>query len=235
MLTRAFYRMPEGASNYSACEMGENSESSETPAKHETCGTANVVGSSSLASLALRALPAILLTRRNREPHRAHQTHLVDLFSHMDFHFVSAGFPCALWRGECEITSVVFERNVHSILPDHHCGVEAGYRFREAASDHLESLIMLVKEEYNKNCRGIGAELVGRFHRHNFVRTVKAQFLVKSFRCRDGTEQTLRWSIEVVWDDVLGAVLKIGDGGILGDRQLRCQGRGSRMATEDYE
>ena len=82
---------------------------------------------------------------------------------------------------------------------------------------------MLVKVEHNEDCRGIGAEPVGRFHRHDLVRTVKAQFLVESFRRCNGAEQALRRSVEVVGGDVLGAVLKIRDGGILGDRQLRCQ------------
>jgi len=165
----------------------------------------------------------LVLFRQNREAHRAHQTHFVDLFSHVNFHFVSAGFPCVLWRGEREIAAFVFERNVHGILSDHHSGIEAGYRFREAASEHLEPLIMLVKVEHNEDCWGIGTESVGRFHRHDLVRTVKAQFLVESFRRRNRAEQALRRSVEVVGGDVLRAVLKIRDGGILGDRQLRRQ------------
>ena len=39
---------------------------------------------------------SLVFFRQNREPYRAHQTHLVNLFSHVNFHFVSAGFPCAL-------------------------------------------------------------------------------------------------------------------------------------------
>ena len=151
----------------------------------------------------------------------------------MDFHFVSAGFPCVLWRGEREIAALVFERNVHGILSDHHGGIEAGYCFREAASEHLEALIMLVEVEYNEDCGGIGTEPVGRFHRHDLVRTLKAQFLVESFRRRNGTEQALRRSIEVVGGDVLGAVLIIRDGGILGDRQLRRQGRQRRQSDDN--
>ena len=119
-------------------------------------------------------------------------------FSHVDFHFVSAGFPCAPWRGECEIAAVVFERNVHRILSDRYRGIETGYCFREAASEHLESLIMLVKVEHDEDRRSIGTKPVGRFHWHDFVRTVKAQFLVESFRRRNGAEQALRWSVEVV-------------------------------------
>jgi hypothetical protein len=173
--------------------------------------------------------------RSDGKAHRAHQTHLVDLFSHVNFHFISAGFPGNTWRGEHEIASVVFERNLHRILSNRNGGIEAGYRFRVAASDHLESLIMLVKEEHNKNRRTVSAEPVGRFHRYDFVRTLGAQFLVKSFRCRNGAEQALRRSVEVVGGDVLGAVLKIGDGGILGDRQLLCQSWGTCKAAEDYE
>ena len=173
--------------------------------------------------------------RGDREAHRAHQTHLVDLFSHVNFHFVSAGFPCVLWRGEREIAAFVFERNVHGILSDHHGGIEAGYRFREAVSEHLEPLIMLVKVEHNEDCWGIGTEPVGRFHRHDLMRTVKAQFLVESFRRCNGAEQALRRGVEVVGGDVLGAVLKIRDGGILGDRQLNRQSRGSRKAAANYE
>jgi hypothetical protein len=51
--------------------------------------------------------------------------------------------------------------------------------------------------------------------------TVKAQFLVESFRCRNGAKQTLRRRVEIVGDDVLGTVLKILDGGILSDREFR--------------
>ena len=119
------------------------------------------------------------------------------------------------WRGERDIAAFVFERNVHGILSDHHGGIEVGYRFRETASEHLEPLIMLVKAEHNEDCRGIGTQPVGRFHRHDLVRTVKAQFLVESFCCRNGAEQALRRGVEVVGRDVLGAVLKIRDGGIL--------------------
>jgi hypothetical protein len=50
---------------------------------------------------------------------------------------------------------------------------------------------------------------------------VEAQFLVESFRRRNGEKQALWRSIEVIGDDVLGAVLKIRDGRILDDRQLR--------------
>ena len=149
----------------------------ETRAKRETTRAADFAGSSKLVNLAFlasRAFPAILLCRGDREAHRTHQTHLVDLFSHVDFHFVSAGFPCTLWRGECEIAAVVFERNVHRILSDHHCGIEASYRFREATPEHLESLIMLVKVEYDEDGLGIGRKPVGRLDRHDLVRTVKA-------------------------------------------------------------
>ena len=101
-------------------------------------------------------------------------------------------------------------------------GIEAGYRFRKAVSEHLESLIMLMKVEHNEDRRGIGTEPVGRFHRHNLVRTLKAEFLVESFRRRNGEEQALRRGVEVVGDDVLGAVLKVLDRSILRDRKLRC-------------
>ena len=46
-------------------------------------------------------------------------------------------------------------------------------------------------------------------HRHDLVRPLKAQFLVESFRRRNGAEQALRRGIEVVGGDVLGTVLKI--------------------------
>ena len=39
---------------------------------------------------------SLLLFLQNGEAHRAHQAHLVDLFSNVNFHFVSAGFPCVL-------------------------------------------------------------------------------------------------------------------------------------------
>jgi hypothetical protein len=119
---------------------------------------ARVAGLSSLVSIAVftsRARPAILLRRGDREAHRTHQTHLVDLFSHVDFHFVSARLPRALRRGEREIAAVVFKRNVHRILSDHHCGIEAGDRFWEATPEHLESLIMLVEMEYDEDGLGL--------------------------------------------------------------------------------
>src|SRR5215813_8998586 len=171
---------------------------------------ARVSGSPSLVSLAFltsRTRLAILLRCGDREAHRAHQTHLVDLFSHVDFHFVSAGLPRALRRGEREIAAVVFKRDVHRILSDLHRGIEAGDRFREATPEHLESLIMLVEMEYDEDGLGIGTKPVGRFDRHYLVGTVKTQFLVESFRCRNRAKQTLRRSVEVVGDDVLGAVL----------------------------
>ena len=123
-----------------------------------------------------------LASRHDGEPHRSHQAHLVDLFSHMNFHFVAAGFPCALWGREREIAAVVFERNVHRILSNHDGGIETDYGFREAAPKHLEPLIMLVKMEHDKDAGSVGLEPVGRFHRHNFMRTVKAQLFVESFR-----------------------------------------------------
>ena len=125
-------------------------------------------------------------------------------------------------RGECEVAAVVFQCNVHGILSDHHGGIEAGYRFREAASEDLKSLIVLVKMEHNEDCRSIGTKPVGRFYRHDLVSALKTQFLVESFCRRNGAEQALRRSVEIVGNDVLGTVLKIGDGGILDDRQLRC-------------
>src|ERR1700757_3604717 len=115
---------------------------------------ARVSGSSSLVSLAFltsRTRLAILLRCGDRKAHRTHQSHLVDLLSHVNFYFVSAGLPCALWRGEHEIAAVVFKRNMHRILSDHHRGIEAGDLFREAASEHLEPLIMLVKVEHNED------------------------------------------------------------------------------------
>src|SRR4026209_3037321 len=95
----AFYRMPGGASNHAA-----GSASRARRASCERGEIADLTDSSSLAGLpilAFRARPAILLTRRNCEAHRTHQAHLADLFSHVDFHFVPAGLPRALWRGEC--------------------------------------------------------------------------------------------------------------------------------------
>ena len=80
--------------------------------------------------LPLAPIPLFSCGRDDCEAHRTHQAHLVDLFSHVNFYFVSAGFPCALWRGEREIAAIVFERNVHRILSDHHRGIEAGYRFQ---------------------------------------------------------------------------------------------------------
>jgi hypothetical protein len=44
--------------------------------------------------------------RQNREAHRAHQAHLVDLFSHVNFHFVSAGFPCVLALGRWAVCHI---------------------------------------------------------------------------------------------------------------------------------
>lgn len=101
-------------------------------------------GLADLAFLASRVGSVIVLSCGDCETHRAHQTHLVNLFAHVDFHFVSAGLPCALWRREHEIAAVVFKRNVHRVLPNHHGGIEAGYRFRETAPEDLESLIVLV-------------------------------------------------------------------------------------------
>jgi len=67
------------------------------------------------------------------------------------------------------------------------------------------------------------------------VRTMKAKFLIESFRRRNGVEEALRWSVEVVGGDVLGAVLKIRDGGILGDRQLRCLKCRQRRQRDDSD
>ena len=166
-------------------------------------------------------LLSLVLFRQNRKTHRAHETHRIDLFSHVDFDFVSAWFPRTLWRGKREIAAVIFERNVHSILPDHHSGIKAGYRFGEATPEHMESLIMLMKMEHNEDSLRIGTESVGRFYGDDLVRTMNTQFFVESFRRRNGTEQAFRGRVEVIRDDVLGTVLKIGDGEILGDRQLR--------------
>ena len=126
--------------------------------------------------------------RHDRETHRAHETHLVDLFSHVNFHFVSSGFPGISWRGEGQIATVIFERNLHGILADQDGGIETGYGFRVTASEYLESLIMLVQMEHNENSRGIGTESVGRFDRYDLMRTVKSQFLIEAFRRRNGAE-----------------------------------------------
>jgi len=79
------------------------------------------------------------------------------------------------------------------------------------------------------------AEPVGRFHRHDLVRTVKAQFFVESFCRRNGAEQALRRGVEVVGGDVLGTVLEIRDGKILGDRQLRCLECRQRRQGDDND
>ena len=42
------------------------------------------------------SLILLLFFLQNREPHRPHQAHLVDLFSHVNFHPISAGPPSAL-------------------------------------------------------------------------------------------------------------------------------------------
>ena len=220
------------------CEYSGNREMGGTYEIRATCGTADFTGSSSLAvSLfsPLARFPLLSRRRHDRESHRAHQTHLVDLFSHVNFHLISAGLPSTLWRGEREVAAFIFERNMHGILSDHHGGIEAVYRFREAVAEYLEPLIMLVEVEDDENRRGIGTELVSRFHRHNLVRTLKAEFLVESFRRRNGEEQALRRGVEVVGNDVLLAVLKVRDRSILGDRQLRCPECRQRREADDND
>lgn len=180
------------------------------------------------------SLSLLLFFVQNREPHRAHQAHLVDLFSHMNFYPVSAGPPSVLWRGEREVAGIIFKRNVHGILSDHHGGIEARYRFRKAVSEYLESLIMLVKMEHNEDCRDIGTEPVGRVHWYNFVGTLKTKFFVEPFRRRNSEEKALRWGVEIVGGDLLGAVLEIWDGGILDDRQFRRLEYWQRREGDDY-
>jgi YD repeat-containing protein len=42
--------------------------------------------------------PRLFLLRRDREPHRAHQAHLVDFLTGMDFYFILAGGPPSVRR-----------------------------------------------------------------------------------------------------------------------------------------
>ncbi|TKB65459.1 MAG: hypothetical protein E8D47_07185 [Nitrospira sp.] len=122
---------------------------------------------------------------------------------------------------------------MHRILSDRLRGVEAVYGFGKTESEYLESLIVLVKIEHNEDGLSVGTEPIGGFHRHDFVCTVKAQFFVEPFRRRNGAKQALGRSVEVVGDDVLGAVLKVWDGGIFRDRQLRCLER--RQCREGHD
>ncbi len=87
---------------------------------------------------------------------------------------------------------------------------------------------MLVEMKDDEDGWSVGAEPVSRFDRHDFMGTAKAELLVESFRHCNGEEQTLRGGIEVVGNGVLGAVLEIRNGRILGDRQFRRLGGGSR-------
>jgi hypothetical protein len=80
---------------------------------------------------------------------------------------------------------------------------------------------MLMEAKNDEDCRDVMAEPVGRFHRNDLVRAMKAEFLFESLRHRNGAEQTLRRRIEIVGHNVLVAVLEIGDGGIFGNRQFR--------------
>src|SRR6185503_9808311 len=105
---------------------------------------------------------ALRFSLQNGEAHGTHQTRFIHLFSHMNLHFVSPGLPDILWRGEHEVATVVFQRNVHGILSDHYGGIEAGYRFREATSEHFESLIMLMEAEHDEDRRSIGTKPVSR-------------------------------------------------------------------------
>lgn len=62
---------------------------------------------------------------------------------------------------------------------------------------------------------------VRRLDRHDLVCTLKADLLVEALRRRNRAEQALWGSVEVVGGDVLGAILKVGNGSILDDRQFR--------------
>ncbi len=153
----------------------------------------------------------------------------------MNLHFVSAGFPDGLGRREREIAAVVFQRNVHSILSDYHGGIEAGHRFREAAPEHLELLIMLVQAEHNEDRRSSGMESVGRLNRNDLMCPLSPQFLVEPFRCRNSMEQAFRRGVEVVGGYVLETVLKIGNGGVFSNRQLCGLERRRRRQRDEYD
>ena len=156
----------------------------------------------------------------HRKPHRAHQTHLVHLLARMDLHSVPARFPSALWRGEFQVSGFILKRDVHGILPDHVVRVEAWDRFGETATKHLKSLVVLVQAEHDEDAGNIGAKLLRRFDRDDFVSSLESELFVESFRHRDGPEHSLGGRVKIVGAPLLLLILEFRDGGVLREREL---------------
>ena len=108
--------------------------------------------------------------------------------------------------GQFEIAAVILQgggmASSLTIVPGRYCPP-----VRHTTAGH-EPLIVLMKQEHDKNSRDVRKEPLGGFNRHDFVRTLKTQPLLKIFRQSDGTKHTLRWRIEIVDLRVLYAILK---------------------------
>lgn len=158
--------------------------------------------------------------RGDGEAHGAHQTHVVDLFAGVDFHFIAAGFPPAFRGEQCEITGLVFQGDVHRVFRHDRLPSRPCFRLGVATPEYLKRLIVLVKLEDNEDRFRTGEELFGWSDRDDFVGPLKAQFFIESLGEDNAAEHALGRGVKIVGFCVLGAILKVRDRHIVREGEL---------------
>ena len=81
---------------------------------------------------------------------------------------------------------------------------------------------MLVQLEDDEDRRGSDGEPFGGSDRHDFMSALKAEFFLEGFGQNNAAKHALRRGVEIVGCGSFGAVLKVRDRHVVGQREILC-------------